>query len=240
VNNNQLTVAIGDTWQPKLMVYFGMAMMALMLITNVLNLKFVDVHGITVIASQITYVLSLVLADVMAEVYGYRRVRRLLYVGLGCLTLYAVCLQIAVALPPAQDYTGDAAFKAVFAQTPRIVTASLAAYFVTELTNSFIMSRLKVRFVARHFYGRAVTSVGLAQIVNGVTFYGIAFAGTMSTALILSAGAVSWAIVMLCEVLVLPLTRQLAVVVKQHEGIEHFDLPPQSPLPTVVAGAKRA
>ncbi len=135
-----LTVAIGDTWQPKLLAYFSMAMMALMLTTNVLNLKFVNFAGISVISSQITYVLSLVLADVMAEVYGYRRVRRLLYLGLACLVFYAICLQIAVVLPPAPDFPNDAAFRTIFSQTPRIVGASIAAYFVTELSNSFIMS----------------------------------------------------------------------------------------------------
>lgn len=221
--SKSLTVAIGDTWQPKLTPYFGMVMMALMLVTNILNLKFIDVGGISVIASQITYVLSLVLADVMAEVYGYRRVRRLLYVGLGCLIFYAIALQIAVILPPADGYHDNSAFVSVFTQTPRIVAASIIAYFVTELTNSFVMSRLKVRYVAKYFYARAIVSVGLAQVVNAITFFGIAFAGTMSLALILSAGAVSWIIVMTCEFVVLPFTRQLAIKVKNYEGIEHFD-----------------
>ncbi len=221
-----LTVAIGDSWQPKLIAYFGIAMVALMLITNILNLKFVDVGGVSVIGSQITYVLSLVLADIMAEVYGYRRVRRLLYMALACLILYGVSLQIAVILPPAHDYPNNDAFKAIFAQTPRIVAASIAAYFVTELTNSFVMSRLKVRFVARYFYGRATVSVGLAQIINAITFFGIAFGGVMPLALIVSAGAVSWVIVMVCELLVLPITKQIANVVKRYEGIEHFDRQP--------------
>jgi len=224
--NRPLTVAIGDSWQPKLIGYFGMVMMALMLITNILNLKFVDVHGVSVIASQFTYVLSLVLADVMAEVYGYRRVRRLLYVGLACLILYAVCLQFAVVVPPAHDYSGNEAFKAVFSSTPRIVTASIAAYFVAELTNSYVMSRLKVHFTARYFYGRATVAVGLAQVVNAATFFGVAFGGTMSLSLILSAGAVSWIITMICELVVLPITRQLAMTVKRYEGVEHFDVQP--------------
>lgn len=221
-----LRVAIGDTWQPRLLPYFAMAMMGLMLITNVLNLKFVDVGGLSVIASQITYVLALVLADIMAEVYGYRRVRRLLYVGLAFLVLYAVALQIAVILPPAHGFTNDQAFRTIFAQTPRIVAASVAAFFVTELTTSFIMSRLKVRLRAHYFYGRAIISVGMAQIVNGVTFYSIAFAGVLSIDLIASAATLSWVLVMVCEFLVLPLTKKLAKELKAAEGVEHFDYEP--------------
>lgn len=226
---SNLRVAIGDTWHPKLLPYFSMMMMALMLITNVLNLKFVDIYGLSVIASQISYVLSLVLADIMAEVYGYRRVRRLLYVGLLCLILYAGFLQAAVLLPPAKDYPNNDAFVAIFAQTPRIVAASIAAYFITELTNSFVMSRLKVKFNAKHFMGRATLSVGLAQIVNAATFFGIAFAGVMPLELILAAGGLSWLIVMACEIAVLPFTRLLAGAVKRYEGVEHFDRPPTAP-----------
>ena len=226
--NNNLKIAIGDTWHPQLLPYFSMSMMALMLITNVLNLKFVDIGGVSVIASQITYVLSLILADVMTEVYGYRRVRKLLYVGLCFLVLYSLCTQIAVWLPPARDYQNEQAFGAVFSQTPRIAIASIAAYFVTELTNSYIMSRLKVRFRARYFYGRAVISVGVAQIVNVAAFFGIAFAGVMSLATIVQAGGVAWIIVMLCEIFVLPVTKKFAVAIKNKEGVEHFDSNPGS------------
>ena len=224
----ELSVKVGDTWHPRALPYFAMLMMALMLVTNILNLKFVSFFGVSIIASQISYVLSLILADILAEVYGYRRVRRLLYVGLACLVLYAVFIQVAVWLPPAADYANDPAFRAVFWQTPRVVGASIAAYFVTELVNSYIMSNLKVRLRGRYFYMRATAAVGVAQIVNGVTFWTIAFAGTLSLGLIVSAAAFSWVVVMACEVVVLPLTRRLAVAVKRYEGVEHFDAEPPS------------
>jgi hypothetical protein len=222
----QLVVAVGDTWQPKLLPYFAMGMVALMLITNVLNLKFVNVGGLSVIGSQIVYVFSLILADIMAEVYGYRRVRRLLYLALVCLVAYAVFVQIVVNLPPAHDFATDREFRTVFAQSPRIAFASIAAYFVTELTNSFIMSRLKVRLAAKYFYGRATVAVGIAQIVNAATFFGVAFAGVMTLQTILQAGTISWLTVMVCELVVLPITKRVAVVVKHREGVEHFDSTP--------------
>jgi uncharacterized integral membrane protein (TIGR00697 family) len=226
--STDLKIAIGDTWQPKYLPYFSMCIMGLMLITNVLNLKFVNIGGYSVIASEITYVFSLILADILSEVYGYRRVRRLLYVGLFFLVVYAVFLQLAVILPPAKGYSNDEAFRAVFSQAPRIVAASIAAYFVTELTASFIMSRLKVYFRAKYFYGRAVASVGIAQIINGITFFSIAYLGEMPLSLILSAGSLSWIIVMLCELCILPLTKKLAWSVKELEGVEHFDAAPRA------------
>jgi uncharacterized integral membrane protein (TIGR00697 family) len=131
-------------------------------------------------------------------------------------------------LPPAEDYKNNEAFKTIFSQTPRIAVASIIAYFVTELTNSYIMSRLKIKFYAKYFYGRAIVSVGIAQIVNVVTFFGIAFAGVMTLKLIAQAGAVAWIIVMLCELFVLPVTKRFAFAVKNLEGIEHFDFKPKS------------
>ena len=223
---NNIRVEIGDTWHPRALPYFAMLMMALMLITNILNLKFIDFFGWSIIASQLSYVLSLILADILAEVYGYRRVRKLLYVALACLVIYAGFLQLAVVLPPAADYPNDQAFRQIFVQAPRVVAASIAAYFVTELVNSFIMSHLKVRFRARFFYVRAIAAVGVAQIVNGAVFWSIAFGGVLSAQLIFSAAAFSWVVVMICEAVVLPLTKQLAVALKRYEGVEHFDSQP--------------
>jgi len=206
-----------------------MLMMALMLITNILNLKFIIFFGFSVISSQISYVFSLILADILAEVYGYRRVRKLLYMGLACLILYAAFVQIAVVLPPAADYPNDQAFRDIFWQAPRVVAASIAAYFATELVNSFIMSHLKVRLRAQFFYFRAVAAVGIAQVVNGAVFWTIAFAGVLSVRLILSAAAFSWVAVMVCELVVLPLTKRIAVWLKRYEGVEHYDAEPPSP-----------
>jgi hypothetical protein len=140
--------------------------------------------------------------------------------------LYAVSLQIAVWMPPADGYQNDSAFHDIFSKAPRIAIASIIAYFVTELTNSYVMSRLKIKFSAKYFLGRAVVSVGIAQIVNVVAFFGIAFAGVMSLKGIAQAGSVAWIIVMLCEVVVLPVTRKLAWSVKNIEGVEHFDAAP--------------
>ncbi len=222
-----LKVAVGDTWQPKALVYFAMPMMALMLITEVLNLKFINFFGISIIGSQISYVLSLIVADILSEVYGYRRVRRLLWVGLGGLIVYALFMELVVILPPAVGYMNNAAFVTLFSQVPRITGAGIVAYFVTELTNSYVMSRLKIRFTARYFYGRALTSVAIAQIINVTVFYTLAFAGVMPLGVIFSASVVSWIAVMLCEIIVLPFTKRLAVFVKEYEGIEHYDSQPK-------------
>jgi hypothetical protein len=219
----KLQIQIGDNWQPKYLGYFGMALVSLMLSTSVLNLKFVDLFGVTVIGSELTHIFSLILADVMAEVYGYRRVRRVLYFSIAILTLYAIAVQIMVALPPAASYTNNAAYVSVLGATPRIVVASISSYLVAELINSFIMSKLKVKYTARFFYGRAILSVGSAQAINGAMFFGLAFAGSMPLPAILSAACFSWVMVMGTEILILPITKRFSDYFKGLEGVEHYD-----------------
>jgi queuosine precursor transporter len=221
-----LQIQIGDAWQPKYLGHFGMVLVGLMLTTSVLNLKFVDVFGATVIGSELTHVFSLILADVMAEVYGYRRVRKILYLSVTIMALYAAAVQVMVVMPPAPSYTNNAAYGAVLGATPRIVTASLVSYLVAELINSFIMSRLKVKYTARFFYGRAIASVGSAQLINGALFFGMAFLGVMPLPAIVSAAGFSWLIVMGTEIVILPLTKKLADRFKLLEGVEHYDEQP--------------
>ena len=221
-----LQVVVGDSWHPKLLPYFAMCLMALMLITNVLNLKVLDIHGYTILSSSLTYVFSLVLTDIIVEVYGYRRVRRLVYVGLSCLAFYALCMRLAVHLPAPPADPMNPHFVTLFGQAPRLVIASLTAYFAVELINSFVMSRLKVRFRARYFFGRALVAVGLAQAVDCLIFFSIAFAGTMPLATWGKWAIDGWPIVVGCEVIILPLTRRLAIYVKSYEGVEHYDRAP--------------
>lgn len=225
-DGQKLQVQIGGDWQPKYLSYFGMALVGLMLTTNLLNLKFVEFFGITVIGSELTHIFSLIIADIMAEVYGYRRVRRILYASITILTLYAIAVQVMVALPPAPSYENNAAYVAVLAATPRVVIASITSYLVAELINSFIMSGLKVHFAARFFYGRAILSVGAAQAINGALFFCIAFGGIMPISAILSAAWFSWAMMMGTEILILPLTKVFADKFKNLEGVEYYDEAP--------------
>jgi uncharacterized PurR-regulated membrane protein YhhQ (DUF165 family) len=88
------------------------------------------------------------------------------------------------------------------------------------------MSGLKVRYAARFFYGRATVSVGIAQLVNGAMFFGIAYLGDMPFDSIISAASFSWFMVMGTEILILPLTKLLADRFKRLEGYEHYDTQP--------------
>lgn len=226
MSKSSLPVAIGETWQPKLLPYLAVIVTGLIFITNILNLKFIDVFGYSVIAASALYTLSLIVGDIMTEVYGYRRTRKVLYAAFAMLGLYAVAIQLAVIAPPAASYANNAAFTAVFGSAPKLVALSLAAYLASELINSFIMSRLKIKFRARYFHARAVCSTVLANIVANIIFFGLGFIGVMPLSAMISASIASLAMTFVGEVIVVFFTGKIVKRIKAYEGVEHFDAQP--------------
>jgi uncharacterized integral membrane protein (TIGR00697 family) len=132
-------------------------------------------------------------------------------------------LWLAVQLPPAPDWPLQDAFATVYEFVPRIVIASVIAYWLGEITNSFVMSRMKVASAGRRFGIRAVSSTLLGQLVDSVVFVTIAFVGITSGGVLLAAIASGWLFKVVYEVLALPLTSRLVCVLKRVEGRDHFD-----------------
>jgi uncharacterized integral membrane protein (TIGR00697 family) len=107
--------------------------------------KVVTLGGFTFGAGILFFPLSYVFGDVLTEVYGYARSRRVVWAGFGALVFAAVMSWVVVEMPPAEGYTGQEHLEAVFGQTPRIAIASLCGYFCGELTNSYVLARMKER-----------------------------------------------------------------------------------------------
>ncbi len=215
-------------WTPKYIHYVAVVLMMSMLANQFTALKFIDVFGFSMIASYLTYPISLVVCDVLSEVYGFRRTRKLLYV---CMALYALnvaLVQMVIHLPPAADYQNNEMFSSLFGQLPRIVFAGILGYATGELLNSYVMSRVKHWTDGKHFFFRALFSTGISQILNCIIFFGIGFWGIMPVSAILENVAIGVFIILGYEALVLPLTMQICKWLKAKEGVDHFDLPKKS------------
>jgi uncharacterized integral membrane protein (TIGR00697 family) len=166
---------------------------------------------------------DLFFGDVLTEIYGFNRTRRLIWTGFGCGLLFLVFVQIAIVLPPAPTYKLQDAFASVNGSLPRIVIASYFAYICCEFTNSSIMSKMKVWSNADNFPLRAVVSTIGAQLVDSIVFFVIAFVGTIPAQVVLSLVFGTWIAKSLYEFAVLPFTTVFVRWLKEREGIEHFD-----------------
>ena len=157
------------------------AFVAIILLSNVLGagkVATVDLPGIgpwPFGAGILFFPISYVIGDVLTEVYGYARARRVIWAGFCALLFMAFMSWVVVALPPAADWGGQAAYEAVFGQVPRIVFASIVAFWAGEFANSFVLAKMKLWTEGRHLWTRTIGSTVVGQAVDSLIFYPLAF-----------------------------------------------------------------
>jgi uncharacterized integral membrane protein (TIGR00697 family) len=176
-------------------------------------------------AGILFFPLSYVIGDVLTEVYGYARARRCVWAGFAAMLFMAFMSVVVVALPPDTGWTGQAAYEAVFGQAPRIVLASLCAFWAGELTNSFVLARMKVLTRGRWLWTRTIGSTVVGQGVDSLIFYPLAFWGVAgwTGAQVLTVLATQWVLKVSWEVILTPLTYVVIGFLKRREGIDVFD-----------------
>ena len=155
------------------------AFVAVLLISNVASTKILVLGPFTFDGGTILFPASYIFGDILTEVYGYRRSRRVIWAGFAATALMAGVLALVGALPPAADWPHQEAFGAILGQTPRIVLASLLAYFVGEFSNSWILSRMKVRTRGRWLFARTIGSTLVGEGLDTAIFVVVAFAGAL-------------------------------------------------------------
>ena len=136
-------------------------------------------------AGVLFFPLSYVIGDVLTEVYGYARARRVVWAGFGAMIFMSFMSYVIVKLPAAEGWAGQGAYDSVFGQTPRIVFASLIAFWAGELVNAYIMARMKVWTQGRYLWTRTIGSTIFGQGVDSIIFYPLAFMGVWSNELLL-------------------------------------------------------
>ncbi len=212
-----------NEWHPKYLDAIGSLYICALIVTWVTASKLFAVGPLVFSAAILVYSLNCVFGDVLTEVYGFNRTRRLIWMGFICGLLFVFFTQIAIILPPAPEFKMQEAFAAVHGQLPRIVFASFTAYLFNEFTNSWVMSKMKLWSKADNFPLRAIASTAVSQFFDSVVFFGIAFAGNISFDVFANLVFSSWMFRVVYEIVFLPLTTLLVRKLKKLEGIEHFD-----------------
>lgn len=128
-------------------------------------------------AGILFFPVSYVIGDVLTEVYGFARARRVIWAGTAAVLFMAFMSWVVVALPPAPEWTNQAAYETIFGQVPRIVSASVAAFWAGEFVNSYVLARMKVWSEGRHLWMRTIGSTVAGQGVDSLIFYPLAFWG---------------------------------------------------------------
>ena len=174
-------------------------------------------------AGILFFPLSYVLGDVLTEVYGYARARRVVWAGFAAVLFMAFMSWVVVAMPPAPGWGGQAAYKEVFGLTPRIVLASIIAFWAGELSNAFVMARMKVWSGGRRLYQRTIGSTVVGQGVDSLLFYPIAFLGVWTTQQVITVLITNYVLKVLWEALLTPVTYKVVGALKRAEGVDVYD-----------------
>jgi hypothetical protein len=181
------------------------------------------VAGFTFGAGVLFFPISYVFGDILTEVYGYARARKVIWCGFAAMIFAAVMAAVVVHLPPAAGWPHQEAFATVFGQTPRIVAGSIIAYCAGEFVNSFVLAKMKLKDDGRRMGLRFVASTLCGEGIDSLLFYPIAFYGTWSNDLLVKVMAAQWGLKVAVEVLFLPLTIWIVTRLKRAENEDYFD-----------------
>ncbi len=174
-------------------------------------------------AGILFFPLGYVIGDVLTEIYGYARARRVIWAGFGALLFMAFMSWVVVSLPPADGWDGQAAYESVFGQVPRIVLASIVAFWAGEFVNSYVMARMKVWTAGKMLWTRTIGSTVVGQGVDSLIFYPLAFYGEWETSQVVTVMITNWLLKVSWEAALTPVTYVVVGWLKRREGVEVFD-----------------
>jgi uncharacterized integral membrane protein (TIGR00697 family) len=176
-------------------------------------------------AGVLFFPLSYLFGDVLTEVYGYARSRRVIWAGFGALIFASLMALIVTTLPSAKTMSGEQqqAINLIFGQTPRIVLASLTAFWLGEFVNSFVLAKLKVLSSGKYLWIRTIGSTFAGEAVDSIIFYPIAFYGNWTNEQLIAVMIGNYFVKVLWEVLATPLTYKVVNFLKRAEHEDFYD-----------------
>lgn len=190
---------------------------------NLLETKVIQLGSLTVTAGLLVFPVSYIINDCIAEVWGFRKARLIIWSGFA-MNFFVVSLGlIAVALPAAPFWEGEEHFNFVFGMAPRIVVASLMAFLVGSFLNAYVMSRMKVISRGRNFSLRAIGSTLVGETADSLIFFPIAFGGVIGWQELLLMMGLQIVLKSMYEVVILPVTIRVVRLIKKVDGSDVYD-----------------
>lgn len=219
---------------PRTFKYYDLilaAFVAVLLCSNLIGVhkvSYVDlpfygeyIYGAGVLFFPISYLFG----DILTEVYGYARSRKVIWAGFGALIFASLMAYVVTALPAAHTMSPEhqQAVNLIFGQTPRIVAASLLGFWAGEFTNSVVLAKLKIFTSGKYLWSRTIGSTFAGEAVDSLIFYPVAFLGTWSNEQVISVMIGNYFLKVLWEVVATPFTYKIVNFLKRAEHEDHYD-----------------
>src|SRR5881296_751767 len=209
----------------RLYKYYDLVMalfVTVLLCSNVIGAaKVCTVWGFTFGAGVLFFPISYIFNDVLTEVYGYARARKVVWAGFGAIVFASFMSWVVLTLPPAMGWNDQKAYEAVFGQTPRIVFASLTAFFLGEFSNSYVLAKMKIATKGRFLWMRTIGSTIVGEGVDSLVFYPAAFWGVWEKDLVLTVMVSNYLIKVGWEAVITPATYSVVNFLKRAEAEDY-------------------
>lgn len=207
------------------------AFVAILLLSNIVGAAKPSVVDLPLMGSWtfgagvLFFPVSYIIGDVLTEVYGYARARRVIWTGFAALAFYAFMAAVVIALPPAPGWPGQEAYEFVFGNGWRIVLASMTAFWAGEFANSFVLAKMKILTNGKYLWTRTIGSTVVGQGLDSLIFYPLAFYGLAGWPVDQLAQVVLSQFVLKTawEALLTPVTYWVVGALKRREGLDIYD-----------------
>jgi queuosine precursor transporter len=179
---------------------------------------------VTFLAGVLFFPISYLFGDILTEVYGYARDRRVVWSGFAALVFASFMAYVIVHLPPAEGWKNNQrAVEEIFGNTPRIVLASIIAFWCGSFVNSFVLAKMKLWTNGRWLWTRIIGSTVCGELVDSALFYTIAFTGLWPADELLTVMLTQYVLKSAWEVIATPLTYRVVAFLKRAEQEDYFD-----------------
>lgn len=206
--------------------YFDVIMalfVAVLLISNLASTKILVLGVFTFDGGTLLFPLSYIFGDILTEVYGYQRTRKVIWTGFGAAILMSIILWIVQVLPAAPDWHNQNAYESLLGFVPRIVIASLIAYFAGAFSNAFILSKLKIRSKGNYLWIRTIGSTIIGEGIDTTIFCLIAFYGLFPKEILISIIISNYLFKTGVEIIFTPVTYKIVKFLKKKEQVDVYD-----------------
>ncbi len=201
----------------------GILFSVCLILSNLLATKAITIFGFSATAGLIIFPISYIINDAIAEVWGYRKARLIIWIAFAMNFMAIVFMQLSVKITPAPYWDGQEAYARAFSQAPRVACASLIAFLFGSFINAYVMSRMKIHTQGKGFGIRAIVSTLFGESADSLLFFSIAFAGIFAWKDILVMIVVETFLKSAYEVIILPVTTAVVRYIKRTEQTDVFD-----------------
>lgn len=208
----------------NIFLFISVLFVTCLLISNTCAFKIMKLGPISITSGVLIFPISYIVNDLIAEVYGYKKAKKVIWFGFAMNLLMVIYYNLAIIMPGADYFTGQEAFAAVLGGTWRILIASFTSYLFGSFLNAMVMSKMKVKAHGKYLMLRAIVSTMAGELLDSILFVTISFILVYDIKDIVIMICTQTVFKTLYEIIIFPLTNKIIGYVKRKEGIDTYDV----------------